>query len=160
MKTRNHDGWRQIAASKRSVLTEETGHRPNLRNSYVTSPLRNAAPSHAPCDGRMTGTGRSPGSRIVAVVRLPKPGLQALLSGVMDNDSPLTVAGAASDWPCKLHLDEAARRHRIPYSPACAGTCAVVAINRRGVALSMTQCPRNPMRCLRSWTSSECVANW
>ena len=107
MKTRNHDGWRQIAASKRSVLTEATGHRPNLRNSYVTSPLRNAAPSHAPCDGRMTGTGRSPGSRIVAVVRLPKPGLQALLSGVMDNDSPLTVAGAASDWPCTHQFDDA-----------------------------------------------------
>ena len=75
MKARSrHDGRGQIAASKRSVLTEESGHRPNLRNSYVTSPLRNAAPSHTPCDGRMTGTGRSPGSRIAAVVRLPKRG--------------------------------------------------------------------------------------
>ncbi len=105
MKTRRHDGTRQVAAAIRSVLTEETGHRPNLRNSYVTSPLRNAAPSHAPCDGRMTGTGRSPGSRIVAVARLPKPSLEALLSGVLDNSSPLTVAGAASDWPCTLHGD-------------------------------------------------------
>ena len=74
MKTRRHDGRWQMIASKRSVLTEESGHRPNLRNSYVTSPLRNAAPSHTPCDGRMTGTGRSPGSRIAAVVRLPKRG--------------------------------------------------------------------------------------
>jgi hypothetical protein len=24
----------------------------------------------------------------------------------MDNDSPLTVAGAASEWPCKRHFDE------------------------------------------------------
>lgn len=97
MKTRRHDGRWQMIASKRSVLTEETGHRPNLRNSYVTSPLRNAAPSHAPCDGRMTGTGRSPGSRIVAVARLPR----LSPSGMMDNGSPLTVAGAASEWPYK-----------------------------------------------------------
>lgn len=52
----------------------------------------NAAPSHTPCAGRMTGTGRSPGSRIVAVVRLP----EHMLSGIVDNGSPLTVAGAAS----------------------------------------------------------------
>ena len=40
----------------------------------------------------MTGTGRSPGSRIAAVVRLP----EQVLSGIVDNGSPLTVAGAAS----------------------------------------------------------------
>jgi hypothetical protein len=55
----------------------------------------------------MTGTGRSPGSRIVTVARLPKQAEKPSLSGVMDNGSPLTVAGAASDWPCMRHFDEA-----------------------------------------------------
>jgi hypothetical protein len=41
----------------------------------------------------MTGTGRSPGSRIAAVARLP----ELSLSGIVDNGSPLTVAGAASE---------------------------------------------------------------
>ena len=70
--TLRHDEARQANAAKGQLILEETSHRPVLRNGYVTSPLRNTAPSHAPCDGRMTGTGRSPGSRIIAVARLPK----------------------------------------------------------------------------------------
>src|SRR5690606_4911496 len=36
------------------------------------SPLRKARPKRTtPCAGRMTGSGRSPGLRVVAVVRLP-----------------------------------------------------------------------------------------
>lgn len=50
--------------------------------------------AHAPCDGRVTGSGRSPGSRVVVFVRLPGN----VPSGMMDQDSPLTVAGAASVW--------------------------------------------------------------
>ena len=44
-----------------------------------TSPLRKAPPqAHAPYAGRMTGSGRSPGSRVSAVVRLPERRLAAL----------------------------------------------------------------------------------
>ncbi len=94
-----HDEARRANAAEFQITLEETSHRPVLRNGYTSSPLRNTAPSHAPCDGRMTGTGRSPGLRIVTVARLPKPGSKALLSGLLDNGSPLTVAGAASELP-------------------------------------------------------------
>ena len=80
--THRHDEARQANAAKSQLTLEETSHRPVLRNGYVTSPLRNTAPSHAPCDGRMTGTGRSPGSRIVAVARLPKLGFLGSLRSV------------------------------------------------------------------------------
>ena len=46
------------------------------------------------------------------------------------------------------------------YWPACAGTCAVVSIKRRSLALSMPQCLGNPVRYPWSRTSSGCVANW
>jgi len=79
-----------------------------LRNGCCRVTAAEAAPSHAPRDGWMTGTGRSPGSRIVAAVRLPKPALRRTLSGMMDSGSPLTVAGAASELPrrtrCAKHL--------------------------------------------------------
>lgn len=44
-----------------------------------------------PRAGRMTGSGRSPGLRVIAVARLPEHSL----SGIVDNGLPLTVAGAA-----------------------------------------------------------------
>jgi hypothetical protein len=61
----------------------------------------------------MTGTGRSPGSRINAVARLPKlASKEALLSGMMDNGSPLTVAGAASELPDSNTCAKSATRSR------------------------------------------------
>jgi len=51
-----------------------------------------------------TADGRSPGSRVTTLRRLPgtRP------SGVMTEDSPLTVAGAAAAWAI-------ACRHRVPF---------------------------------------------
>ncbi len=43
-----------------------------------------------------SGHGRSPGSRVAAIV-MPSQGQSP--SGVSDNRSPLTVAGAAPAWP-------------------------------------------------------------
>ena len=66
----------------------------------------------------MTGSGRSPGSRIAAVVRLPKPACSSpSLSGILDNGSPLTVAGAASElpWGRRYATYPNPRLHRIPY---------------------------------------------
>lgn len=82
---------------------EKTSH--GLRIGHEVTAAEEPPRAHAPCDGRVTGSGRSPGSRVYAVVRLP--GIAP--SGSLDNGSPLTVAGAAPDW------------HRIPYWPAFEG---------------------------------------
>ena len=157
LSTRRHDKARQANVAETHAILEETSHRPVLRNGYVTSPPRNTAPSHAPCDGRMTGTGRSPGSRIVTVVRLPKLCSEELAQW---HDGQWLTADSCGGSSGFRHGRENAkhspRRHRIPYWPACAGTCAVGAIKRSLLAMSMPQSIRNPVR----WVWNRRVANW
>lgn len=106
MKTRNHDGWRQIAASKRSVLTEETGHaEPPQQLRHVTAAERRpfARPVRRKDDryrqvSWLADRRRCPPSQA---------GLTSLAQWRHGQRLPLTVAGAASDWPCTHQFDDA-----------------------------------------------------
>jgi hypothetical protein len=71
------------------------------------SPLRLSAPAHAPCIGWATRAGRSPGSRLDRLAQPSRP-ISIGASGRYGQNSPLTVAGAATDCeregsaPCSL----------------------------------------------------------
>src|SRR5262249_20121340 len=77
-----------------------------ISKSMAVAPVRSTVPlcyhsgrpprARAPHAGRMTCSGRSPGSRVVTLLRLPKLWC-AKPSGKLKKDSPPTVAGAAPD---------------------------------------------------------------
>src|SRR3954470_747075 len=73
-----------------------------------TSPLRKPPRVHAPCIGRVTGAGRSPGSRVVALA----PPSREYPSGILEEGSPLTVAGAA---PGSIGREHAANLTGFPF---------------------------------------------
>jgi hypothetical protein len=67
--------------------------------SVLMSPLRTAAPCGRPAHGMGDGAGRSPGSRVVAFARPSRiADFAALQWSSADEGSPLTVAGAATDY--------------------------------------------------------------
>src|SRR5262249_53688874 len=66
--------------------------------------------ARAPHAGRMTCSGRSPGSRVVILLRLPKL-CHTKPSGNLKKDSPPTVAGAAPDLTRRGNGGS----HRIPF---------------------------------------------
>jgi len=68
--------------------------------------------ARAPRGGRMTCSGRSPGSRVLILLRLPKLWCTKP-SGNLKKDSPPTVAGAAPD----LTRHRNGGSHRIPFWP-------------------------------------------
>ena len=89
--------------------TQPADTRPPSGTRHV-SPLRVSVPVHAPRTGWATAVGRSPGSRLDRCRRLP--GLSA--SGWVPASSPLTVAGAATEWQRRLDRRVA---DRVPFSP-------------------------------------------
>ena len=64
---------------------------------FSTSPLRKPPRVHAPCIGRVTGAGRSPGSRVAALVRPSQ-----LPSGhFVDETLAAYSCGGSHGFPCK-----------------------------------------------------------
>ena len=83
------------------------------RDMFHVSPQRKKPPrARAPHAGRMTCSGRSPGSRVTALLRLPGP-CRAKPSGNLEKGSPPTVAGAAPDLTGRTR----GKSDRIPFWP-------------------------------------------
>src|SRR5262249_15633078 len=91
---------------------ENVGERstPHPHDGFSTSPLRKPPRVHAPCIGRVTGRGRSPDSRVQALLRPPGD----YPSGPLKTGSPLTVAGAV---PQSIRCKQAASLTRFPIRP-------------------------------------------
>src|ERR1700719_2831334 len=69
---------------------------PSARHFNHVTAAKEPPHARAPHAGRMTCPGRSPGSRVVILLRLPGPCRKSPVA-FSKKDSPPTVAGAASD---------------------------------------------------------------
>src|ERR1700733_2122195 len=104
---------------------------PSIRKTSDVTAAKEPPHARAPRAGRMTCSGRSPGSRVVTLLRLPGLGLKKP-SGISKKDSPPTVAGAALDLARGERL---ANRTKFPLPADVTGTP-----KRRQLKRSDTSC--------------------
>src|SRR5690606_7064449 len=84
------------SARRRTRILEAAPLRTPQRLTDITAAV-GPPHSHAPCDGRVTNSGRSPGSRVVASVHLP--GRRSASSGFLDEARRLQLRGQPRNWP-------------------------------------------------------------
>src|SRR5213078_2266691 len=87
---------RDVAPLAKIGRTIGIGGRPHPLDSSPVTTAEDRPDARAPHAGRMTCSGRSPGSRVITLLRLPRL-WRTKPSGKLKKDSPPTVAGAAPD---------------------------------------------------------------
>jgi hypothetical protein len=81
-------------------------------STSVTAAAKRPPHARAPHAGWMTCSGRSPGSRVITLLP-PSRALSKKPSGLLEKDSPPTVAGAASDL---AHLQNEVNLTEFPFA--------------------------------------------
>src|SRR6185369_10924337 len=101
----HHSSGKSAGATRTLLSGREGVHSRTASQSVSMSPLRTAAPCGRPAHGMGDGAGRSPGSRVVAFIRPSRfADFAACQWSYADEGSPLTVAGAATDY-CERRSD-------------------------------------------------------